>query len=38
MAKIEKEKINKKMKDEMKKAQKDAKKEMSEFKKIYFKR
>ena len=34
MAKIEKEKINKKMKDEMKKAQKDAKKEMSEFKKF----
>ena len=32
--KIEKEKINKKMKDEMKKAQKDAKKEMSEFKKF----
>ena len=34
MAKIEKEKINKKMKEEMKKAQKDAKKEMSEFKKF----
>lgn len=34
MAKVEKEKINKKMKDEMKKAQKDAKKEMSEFKKF----
>ena len=34
MAKVEKEKINKKMKDEMKKAQKDAKNEMSEFKKF----
>lgn len=34
MAKIEKEKINKKMKEEMKKAKKDAKKEMSEFKKF----